>query len=175
MGKRSNFVRVEKDSYPTPRGAVYPLLGRLPPNTRFVEPCAGEGKLIGHLEAAGHICVGRYDLPDDARFQQYAELKQPDVLAITNPPWHRPVLHAIITNLSSQADTWILIDWDWLATKQAAPFLPRILDVVVIGRCKWIEGSPYTSKDSACWILFSRPSADGCVRLFGRPSVREAA
>ena len=28
------------------------------PRTRFVEPCAGDGVLVGHLTAAGHICVG---------------------------------------------------------------------------------------------------------------------
>jgi hypothetical protein len=150
-----------QDAYTTPARAVAPLLTQLPPRTAFVEPCAGEGRLIAHLTAAGHILAGSYDLPHDARIKRY-RLEPLDVF-ITNPPWDRPVLHAIIENLSNQAPSWLLIDFDWLATVQAAPLLPRLRKIIVIGRVKWIPDSPHTGKDNCCWCLFTRPSAEPAI------------
>src|SRR5580693_7674171 len=46
MGKRSNFPRRERDDYSTPWSAVAPLLPLLEPDTRFVEPCAGDASSI---------------------------------------------------------------------------------------------------------------------------------
>jgi hypothetical protein len=57
MGKRSSFERREADFYPTPRAAVVPLIPYLRGIRRFAEPCAGDGDLVGHLEAAGLRCV----------------------------------------------------------------------------------------------------------------------
>jgi hypothetical protein len=156
MGKRSAFVRYPQDAYDTPYKAVLPLLPHLDPNTRFVDPCAGAGYLVGHLKRAGHVLVGAFGLPGhDARTARY------DVAGagcfITNPPWRRGVLHEIIVNLSDQAPTWLLVDFDWLATKQSAPFLPCLRDIVVIGRVRWIPDSPYDGKDNSCWIRFDRP------------------
>jgi hypothetical protein len=166
MGKRSDFPRIERDSYSTPLAAVLPLLPQLPPKTRFVEPCCGGAALIGHLVGAGHICVGRYDLPEhDACVTRYFVPK--GAIFISNPPWSRPVMHRIIANLSDQALAWLLIDWDWLATLQAAPYLDRLRQVVIIGRVKWIEGSEFTGKDSCCWCLFGRPEPEASIRLTG--------
>jgi hypothetical protein len=132
MGKRSQFERLPQDRYNTPAAAVVPLLAHLEPGTVFIEPCTGEGKLIGHLLGAGHSCAGAYDLPHDACTKRYR--LDPGDIFITNPPWDRPVLHAIIENLSDQAPAWLLVDFDWLATKQAAPFMPRLRKIVSIGR-----------------------------------------
>jgi hypothetical protein len=142
--RRPGFDRHERDNYPTPWAAVLPLLPHLKPGTRFIEPCAGEGWLAGHLKRAGHICAGAFDLPGhDARTARY-DVKGVDFF-ITNPPWQtRPnnLLHPIIVNLSDQAPAWMLIYSDWLFTSQATPLLPRLKAVVVIGRQKWIAGSP---------------------------------
>jgi hypothetical protein len=168
MGKRSTFPRFPQDAYDTPFEAAAPLLPHLTPGTRFVEPCVGRGHLLGHLKRAEHVLVGAYDLPDDARAKRYTEA-QPGVVFITNPPWSRDVLHPIIVNLSDQLPAWLLIDFDWLATQQSAPFLPRLCVIVVIGRVRWIPDSPYDGKDNATWCLFDRPRADGCaIRFFGR-------
>ena len=78
------------------------------------------------------------------------------VVFVTNPPWSRPVLHPIINNLSDQAPTWLLIDADWVHTKQAIPYLPRLQKIVSIGRVKWIPDSPFAGKDNCCWHLFDR-------------------
>jgi hypothetical protein len=108
MGKRSEFLRLERDSYATPAVAVAPLLPWLMPRTQFVEPCVGAGRLVEHLTAAGHLPVGIHDLPDDARRKRYSILG--DEVFITNPPfWGRPNdLHPLIRNLSNQAPAWLL-------------------------------------------------------------------
>jgi hypothetical protein len=166
MGRRSDFARLPQDAYQTPSEAVGPLLPHLRPRTKFIEPCRGEGKLIAHLTAAGHACVASYDLPDDARSKRY------DIpcgaIFLTNCPWSRPILHEIIVNLSRQAPAWLLIDAEWLHTRQSVPYLPRLRIIVSIGRIKWIPDSPYTGKDSCCWCLFDATSAWGPTRFYGR-------
>ena len=66
MGKRSEFPRLAQDRYATPLSAALPLLERLPPHTRFYEPCVGEHDLVHHLTAAGHVLVGCSDEELDA-------------------------------------------------------------------------------------------------------------
>jgi hypothetical protein len=170
MGKRSSFERRPQDDYDTPAEAVAPLLPHLHPRTPFVEPCAGNGQLIEHLIRAGHVLVSAFDLPDDARSKRYG---LPSGAAfITNPPWSRDVLHPIIVNLASQAPTWLLIDADWLHTRQSVPFLPRLRMIVSVGRVRWIKGSPYDGKDNAAWLLFGRPIAAPAI-FVGRTSKHE--
>ena len=166
MGKRSNFERRPQDDYPTPASAVEPLLPHLVLNTRFIEPCCGDGHLIRHLKHVGHVLVGAYDLPDDAKVKRYSEAK-PETLFITNPPWRRDVLHGIIENLSNQGPTWLLFDADWVHTKQAIPHLPRLRTIISVGRVRWIPDSPYTGKDNCAWHLFSRPRLNQ-IQFIGR-------
>jgi hypothetical protein len=170
MSKRApQFERRERDFYPTPREAVLPLLPHLPPRLRYIEPCAGDGALIRHLDSAGHKCLGAYDLEpragtephlcvrQDAREYQYPGVAYGSIF-ITNPPWARETLHPIIRNLSSQASTWLLFDADWMHTRQAAPYLPLCRKIVSVGRLKWIPDSPFTGKDNCAWYLFDAHS-----------------
>ena len=169
MGKRSSFERRPQDAYDTPVAAVEPLLPYLRPETHFIEPCAGEGYLVGHLKRAGHVLVGAYDLPDDACTKHYREVDDDyDAIFITNPPWARPVLHPLIENLSDQAPTWLLFDSDWIHTKQAIPFRMRLRKIVSIGRVRWIEGSKNDGKDNCAWYLFDRPRLDNTTEFVGR-------
>jgi hypothetical protein len=66
--------------------------------------------------------------------------------------------------------TWLLIDADWVHTKQAIPYLPRLKTIVSVGRVRWIPGSPYDGKDNCAWHLFDRPQPDGqaAIRFVGR-------
>ena len=57
MGKRSNFERVERDFYPTPLPAVKALIPHIDFITNFIEPCAGDGSLVDHLESYDKKCV----------------------------------------------------------------------------------------------------------------------
>jgi hypothetical protein len=166
MGKRSDFPRRPQDAYDTPQEAVLPLLPYLAPGSRFIESCAGSGALVRHLEAAGHVCIDASDIApraDDIRQADATDWDEYDVWGtsadcfITNPPWERQTLHQLIANLSSQLPTWLLMDAEWMHTKQSVPFLPHLRMVVSVGRIRWIPGSAYTSKDSCAWHLFSQP------------------
>ena len=167
MGKRSSFERKKNDFYATPEKPVLPLLPHLLKNTKFIEPCVGEGDLVNHLTKFGHECVGRYDLPTDATVTSY-DLGNEEYCAeyfITNPPWTRQLLHPMIDNLRMQLPTWLLFDAGWMHTKQAQPFLPFCSKIVSVGRVKWIAGSLYGSLDDACWYLFGDQKVD--TKFFG--------
>jgi hypothetical protein len=176
MGKRSNFVRRERDYYSTPKAALLPLLPHLAPGTHFIEPCAGDGRLVRYLEQHGHVCVDAFDIEpqhssvdrDDALEAVYVpERGQPiPDCVVTNPPWDRAFLHPFIEHWRVQMPTWLLFDADWMHTKQATPFLPFCRKIVSIGRVKWIEGSANTGKDNAAWFLFD--AAPGDTRFYGR-------
>jgi hypothetical protein len=161
MGKRSDFHRRPRDAYPTPYAAIGSLLGFLKPAARYVEPCAGEGDLIRHLEKHGHFCSERYDIStgSDARTAQYGGEFGPSMI-ITNPPWDRKQLHPIIENCRKQAPTWLLIDSDWKHTLQAIPYMAYCHRIVSIGRVKWIPDSPFTGKDNCAWYLFDMAPAE---------------
>lgn len=162
MGKRSNFERKERDFYPTPMEAVLPLLRHLPPAVKFMEPCAGDGRLIRHLEKYGHECLHAYDI------QPMAEgIEQKDVLffgedlppvdmIITNPPWERDYLHQMIERFRVHAPTWLLFDAGWMFTAQAEPYIQYCSMIVTIGRVKWIEGSDNGGMEDCAWYLFEK-------------------
>jgi hypothetical protein len=181
MGKRSEYVRRERDAYFTPLPAVGPMVRNLPtvPFT-YCEPCAGDGRLISHIDGlCGSIkpskCVAAYDvepgnsnvLKMDALDLEERHLNGAEYI-ITNPPWDRSILHPMIERFSDLRPTWLLFDADWMHTKQAAPFANRVRQVVSIGRVKWIEDSKSVGKDNACWYLFGKP----CKRSHTRFSWR---
>lgn len=171
MGKRSNFERVERDFYPTPYAAVSPLLSHLAPRRLFVEPCAGDGALVRHLEGAGHACVAALDIePIGPNIRCGDALSDPlpvGPMFITNPPWDRKVLHPLIERLSAIAPTWLLFDADWMHTKQSAPYIPWLRKIVSVGRVKWIPDSKMTGKDNCAWYLFDQNSKGPAV-FYGR-------
>jgi hypothetical protein len=180
VGKRSDFERIPRDFYETPPSAVQPLLRFLPSEVAYIEPCAGNGALIGRLAEAGHICTYACDIDPQgprSKFIHIGDARQvkasSSVLAvtpeyfITNPPWEREMLHAIIGNLCAQLPTWLLMDADWMHTKQSIPMLPWIKKIVSIGRVKWIADSPHTGKDNCCWYLFDQNNTK-ITQFFGR-------
>ena len=160
MGKRSNFARVERDWYPTPKEAVAPLIPHLEYGTMFAEPCAGNGALIFALEAAGMSCIDALDIEPrhECIYRRDALDWGCDPSAdyiITNPPWDRALLHPMIQHFARQRPTWLLFDADWMHTKQSAPFMPLLRAVVSVGRVKWIPDSKMTGKDNCAWYHFA--------------------
>jgi hypothetical protein len=162
MGKRSDFPRRPQDDYATPLAALEPLLPHLCRQAPIIEPCPGAGQLIRHLACKGFVVIGANG---DARERDY---HQHTGIFVTNPPWTRSVLHPIIENLSNQATTWLLFDSDWAHTKQAIPYLPRLRQIISVGRVKWIPDSPTVGKDNACWYQFGTPNEFVATRFFGR-------
>jgi hypothetical protein len=162
MGKRSSFERIPRDFYPTPYEAVIPLLPHLPERSTFCEPCAGDGALISHLERHGHSCPIAWDIePQAPGIDAFDALKSMAVnvdFYITNPPWERTFLHALIPWLSQLLPTWLLFDADWMHTRQSAELMKLCRKIVSVGRVKWIPDSPFTGKDNCCWYLFDANS-----------------
>lgn len=173
MGKRSNFEHRERDFYPTPRDAVLPLLPYLRGIKTFAEPCAGAGDLVRHLESFGLRCVYQGDIAtgQDALALTIADCNGADAI-ITNPPYdtghRRRLMHALIRHLQEIAPTWLLIDFDWAHTKQAALYLPHCSDIVVIPRQQWIPGSDGTGKDNHAWYRFDARHTSGPAFHNGR-------
>lgn len=161
MGKRTSYARNPRDYYPTPYEAVLPLLPHIFPDCNFIEPCAGDGRLIDHLQKHGHRCVGAYDIEPqrhdiekaDALF--FGGIRYPECdLIITNPPWEREVLHKVIRAFTAHAPTWLLFDADWMHTVQAAPFQDICRKIVSVGRVSWM-GNGSAGMENACWYLFA--------------------
>jgi hypothetical protein len=177
MGKRSNFVRIDKDSYDTPIGGVHSLVPHLPDRFRYWEPCAGKGQLIDAINALhpNAACIMRSDVAprrddilqwDALNAAGMSKLPQFDLI-ITNPPWSRPILHEMIAIFAEIAPTWLLFDADWMHTKQSSPYMDYCQKVVSIGRIKWFPDSPHTGKDNCCWYLFDKHSGhDGNFTIF---------
>lgn len=164
MGKRTVtlFERKARDYYPTPEKAVLPLLPHLPQHPfTFCEPCAGDGRLVRHIEKlSSGKCSLAIDIDPQAMgvLQRNALLLTPkDVvgvdLLISNPPWSIPLLHDMIRTFAELRPTWLLFYTDWLFTKQANPFLPHLRKVVAVGRVSWEENG-VSGKDNAAWYLF---------------------
>ena len=68
---------------------------------------------------------------------------------------------------------WLLIDADWMHTRQSARFLADggVRRIVSIGRVKWIADSKNTGKDNCVWIQFPRRKdfmQPGPTRFYGR-------
>lgn len=166
MGKRSDFARIDKDKYLTPYSAVPPLLPFLAPATRFVELCAGDGRLVGHLEQNGHICLGASDIqPDKVHVRDRLRIETKDALKIseipcnmiiTNPPWTRSILIPMIQHFVTLGESWLLFDSNWANNLKAGPIGKAFCrEIVPIGRVKWIEGSKHSAKDDCSWYRFS--------------------
>ena len=177
MGKRSDFERLPRDYYPTPLAAVEPLIPHLPYTFDYVEPCAGDGRLVQYIDQLtdGHgECLFACDIEP-----QSDRVRQGDALTlslggygvvdccITNPPWERKFLHEFIDHWIQVCPTWLLFDADWMHTKQSAVYMTYCSKVVSVGRVKWIEGSKSVGKDNCCWYLFDALD-DTPTEFYGR-------
>ena len=176
MGKRSDFKRVERDCYDTPPEAIVPLLPHLPKQTAFVDSCAGDGSMALYLERVGnHIPLATYDAAprSDLVFEQdMLALTKEDMFTadcvITNPPWDRKLLHALLRHLRYlDMPAWLLLDANWMFTLQAAPFLPYCAKIVTVGRVRWIPGTTMTGKDDCAWFYFL-PAPPVLTEFIGR-------
>lgn len=176
MSKRADhFERKPRDFYPTPPQAVLPLLPHLKPGMVYDEPCCGDGALIDALTTHGILCTRWSDVEptgwckDTARVSNAMELSDcSGDMFITNPPWERSILHPLLVHLSDIAPTWLLLDADWMHTRQAAPYMVRCSRIVSVGRLKWIADSKHTGKDNVVWMLFDGNDTFRHAEFYGR-------
>jgi len=153
MGKRSNFERIPRDFYPTPAAAVPPLVPHLRGVRTFAEPCCGDGALVRHLESHGLRCAYAGDISTGQDALAITDFGTADSI-ITNPPYTRPIMHALIEHFARILPTWLLIESDWAYTRQAGPFMPSCSDIVSVGRLRWIEGTTMSGKQNFAWYRF---------------------
>ena len=162
------------DLWPTPYHGILPLLPWLGPKTHFLEPCAGDGRLIGYLQEHGHICEGAWDIePQDECIRKLdarhliTGLPYDRYVFISNPPWTREILHALIRHLLIQHPVWFLFDADWAHTKQAHELLKFCKLVVSAGRIKWLEGQDtdkgHSPMDNCAWYFFTNRRGAGPI------------
>lgn len=163
MGRESRFEPQPNHWYPTPERNVRPLLPHLRPRTLFIEPCAGDGRLVRHLEAAGHRCVGAFDIAPRVRWVQQADaltlpwLEPEEAAIITNPPYDpdRSLMHALIAHFCRIArECWLLLEAMWAFSGRAAPHLAHCTDIVPAGRMKIFEGSDHSGRKAFAWHRF---------------------
>ena len=162
MGKRSAFPRHENDFYPTPARAVPPLIPHLRGVLSFAEPCCGDGTLVRHLESFGLRCVYAGDIVNGQDALARASYGDPDRI-ITNPPYKRAMMHALISHFQSIAPTWLLLEMDWASTKQAVPYLPSCSDIVAVGRLRLIAGTENVGFENFGWFQFDARHVSGPV------------
>lgn len=145
------------------------LAPHLAADTQFIEPCAGAFDLAAQLIAHGHICMDASDvvpLAPGIRKADALKMKRQPHLIITNPPWKRELLHAMILHFIDVAPAcWLLFDSNWFHTDQARPYLQHCTDYATAGRMLWIPGTGVRSKDDASWYRFSL-DATGEIRAW---------
>lgn len=172
MSKRTpGLPQRPRGFWPTPFEPVKPLIPHLPAEADWIEPCAGAGDLIRHLAHLwpGGRLVGAYDLVPHAEGIEEADARsldqRPD-LYITNPPWPMtgkrgdPAL-GIITHLMGLAPCWMLLPWDFAANDYFREVRDHCVDIVPIGRVKWIPGSKHGGMDNAAWYQFDLGHSGG--------------
>ena len=148
------YKRHERDFYPTPYQVVLPLLRHLKPNTKFIEPCAGDYRLVDHLHSHNHECLLAFDIEPQHERVKYGDAitSSYNALVITNPPWDRKVLHPMIENFIQYNGAWLVFDANWMHTKQAIPYMKHCQKIISVGRVAWIGNKP--GKDDVCWYRF---------------------
>jgi hypothetical protein len=174
--------RKERDFYPTPEKAVVPVVPHLLSEgpKYFLEPCAGNGALIQHIESLTDyevICKKAYDIdPQPTTYSKSIlqrnalSLTVNDVLGIdyiiTNPPFQWDMLQPLLDYLPDLRPTWLLLPFGYACNKRMAPYMEKCKKLVPIGRVKWIEGSKQTSTDDYGWYLFTHETTT--TKLYAR-------
>lgn len=164
MGKYSDqFTRKPRDFYPTPEKAFLPLLPHLPEVFTFAEPCAGDGRLVQHLDThTKGICTWASDIEpqrdwiatSDVFDLNRTKMKNPEFI-ITNPPYEKNLLLGMIPFLTDIAPTWLLLRSDFAFNKYAGQFEKTLAKVVAVGRVSWEENG-VSGKENHAWMLFSK-------------------
>jgi hypothetical protein len=161
---------------------VLPLIDHLEGEATFLEPCAGNGALIQHLETLTSyywLCKKAYDIdPQPIPITYPVNIEQRNALSltihdvvdidyiITNPPFQWDMLQPLLDHLPDLRPTWLLLPFGYACNKRMAPYMEKCKKLVPIGRVKWIEGSKQTSTDDFGWYLFTHETTT--TKLYAR-------
>lgn len=136
----------------------------------FIEPCAGEGELVKHLEARGCRCVWQSDISTGRDAFSLQDRELPDAPIITNPPWTREILHRLIPHFAKLRTTYLLFDFEWASSLQGIPCMKYCTEIIPVGRVKWNPGKKYNNdKETVSWYKFEYlKKPPGYARLYPR-------
>ena len=169
MGKRSNYERIPRDFYPTPREAVLPLIPHLRGIRTFAEPCCGDGALVRHLESFGLRCVYAGDIHDTG--QDALDLTPADINGapiITNPPFSResqPLLRRLIATLPEHRSGDVAVASGGLCLEPVVRALPAPVHRHRRNRPRSLDrGHEGQQHENFAWYRFD-------TQPFGRPDL----
>lgn len=185
MGKRSNFELKKHGQYYTPESAIAPLIKHLPTPLRYIEPCAGNGAIARYLAPYDIRCTAAFDIEPglasginivkrDATLLMPADIPPYTTHAVTNPPWpkrgdQRVTLRIIRRMLELDLTAVMLLPASFMHVQYAGQLLrDHCTRIISVGRVKWVEGSPYTSLDDACWYIFRPEQNRRAPRFYPR-------
>ncbi len=157
MSKRTQTNSAEinpKNFWPTPKAAVDPLRDVIPAGTVYVEPCAGGGDLIGHLDWL--TCSAAYDIsPSSPVIVQVdaVEVKPDKRMIVTNPPFQWTLLKPLLDHWIGKRVCWLLLPLDMLANKRTAPYMAHVDRIVPLGRVSWLNNGKGGMENFA-WFRF---------------------
>ncbi len=166
IGKRSSYELKPRDKYYTPLEAVKPLASVLgDTQAMFCEPCAGDGRLIHHLEEVfpHSMCIFASDIEPDAWWilqLDANDLREGAVencqYIITNPPYTYGILRPLMDKFISLRPTILLLPADYMHNLRMKPYMEKCVWVKSIGRVKWQEGSKGVGMENSCWYMFDK-------------------
>jgi len=140
MAKRTKGPEQLHDYHPTPPEAVAPLVRVLPPRFKYVEPCAGDGRLVEALKP--HVCVRAYDLHPRASWIEKADAlgKRPIRPVITNPPYREDYLNPLMYHwlILSKQRAILLLPLDMIANLWFQDYSVRVFKILPVGRVSWM-------------------------------------
>lgn len=164
VGKRSEFERAPRDFYPTPLEAVQPLVKHLHRGVFFCEPCAGDGRLVAHIEklVPDAVCVLAMDedpkadfiLKGDSTLLSSEETDYCDYI-ITNPPYTWKVLSTMLDRWIPLCKTVLLLPADYMHNQRFQKYMRHCELVQSVRRVKWIEESTMSGKENYAWYFFT--------------------
>ncbi len=176
LGKRAKYELKPRDKYFTPYEAVVPLDKVMEYGFSFCEPCAGDGRLVHHIEQLlpGTLCPAAFDIEPNANWvlqKDALDLTEDDVMycdyIITNPPFTYSILKPLMEKFISLRPTILLLPADYMHNIRMAPFMWQCEWVKSIGRVRWVEGSKTTGVDNFAWFKFNKDN-DQHTQFFGR-------
>lgn len=177
MGKRTDYEKHPRDAYFTPKRAVEPLVGLLDPMT-FCEPCAGDGRLVAHIEELipGSLCIYALDVEPQASWILKGDalsMRAEDIeycsLIVTNPPFTWSVLKPLLDLWISLKPTLLLLPADMMHNIRFRPYMEKCSFVKSVGRVKWIEDSKTSGMENYAWYLFDKDKPESVpTKFYGR-------
>ena len=170
MAKRSNFSRIPKDAYDTPKEAVDVLLRHIDRFVPWIEPAAGANALANALSESGIRISHRQDIAPRALgiFVGDGTVLPTEVDGhgvATNPPFRRSEFRRLLRAwLDQQRTCWILQPSGFMHTQwfARAGFDANMAEIVSLPRLQWIPGSDFKETTDHVWIRYE-PEAQASI------------